>query len=296
MYITILDGGMGRELEKMGAPFRQPEWSALALMKDPSYVMQAHTNFLEAGAEVIITNAYAVVPYHIGEEVFSSRGFELAELAAKLAKEATTEIGNQSKVAGCIPPIFGSYRPDLFEADRAPEIYKTLIEAQDKYCDIWLAETIGSIEEFRSCFESITKYSNESKPKWCSFTIEDSLKDGKVHLRSGEIVTDAIIAASETVDAILFNCSRPEFITLAIQEASEILKDTNIQTGAYANAFTESHDTESANSGLTAVRSDLTPSSYLEFALGWINAGATIIGGCCGTGPEFIKAISEHFK
>jgi len=64
--LTVLDGGMGRELLRIGAPFRQPEWSALALFDGPDWVVQAHTNFIEAGAEVITTNSYAIVPFHIG--------------------------------------------------------------------------------------------------------------------------------------------------------------------------------------------------------------------------------------
>ncbi|MEI6403377.1 MAG: homocysteine S-methyltransferase family protein, partial [Actinomycetota bacterium] len=47
--LTVLDGGMGRELMRIGAPFRQPEWSALALFDGPDWVVQAHTNFIEAG-------------------------------------------------------------------------------------------------------------------------------------------------------------------------------------------------------------------------------------------------------
>ena len=58
---------MGRELHRMGAPFKQPEWSALALMLAPDTVSQAHRRFVEAGAEVITTNSYALVPFHIGD-------------------------------------------------------------------------------------------------------------------------------------------------------------------------------------------------------------------------------------
>ena len=66
--VTVLDGGTGKELERIGAPFRQPEWSALALLEDPAAVTTVHDNFLAAGADVVTTNAYAVVPYHLGWE------------------------------------------------------------------------------------------------------------------------------------------------------------------------------------------------------------------------------------
>ena len=125
--IQILDGGMGRELKKIGAPFRQPEWSALALMQSPELVSDVHTHFLNAGAAVITTNTYALVPFHIGDQTFNEQAFKLAETAAKLARDAVNaqqgeQEGNLS-VAGCIPPAFGSYRPDLFDASRVCLLY-----------------------------------------------------------------------------------------------------------------------------------------------------------------------------
>ena len=56
----LLDGGMGRELARSGAPFRQPEWSALALIEAPGHVKRVHDAFIKAGADVITTNSYAV--------------------------------------------------------------------------------------------------------------------------------------------------------------------------------------------------------------------------------------------
>ncbi|MBI0512350.1 homocysteine S-methyltransferase, partial [Dickeya dianthicola] len=86
--ILILDGGMGRELARIGAPFRQPEWSALALMESPQHVRQVHDSFIAAGAQVITTNSYAVVPFHISDAVFNARGQALAALAGQLARQA----------------------------------------------------------------------------------------------------------------------------------------------------------------------------------------------------------------
>lgn len=86
--ITLLDGGTGRELKRIGAPFRQPEWSALALMQAPHYVRQVHDRFIAAGSSVITTNSYAIVPFHIGQEIFDSDGSRLATLAGSLARDA----------------------------------------------------------------------------------------------------------------------------------------------------------------------------------------------------------------
>ncbi len=64
--LTLLDGGTGRELARIGAPFRQPEWSALALIEAPAFVTQVHQRYVDAGADVITTNSYAIVPFHTG--------------------------------------------------------------------------------------------------------------------------------------------------------------------------------------------------------------------------------------
>ena len=87
---VILDGGMGRELQRRGAPFRQPEWSALALSEAPQAVEAVHAAYIESGANVITSNSYAVVPFHIGEARFAAEGQALAALAGELARRASS--------------------------------------------------------------------------------------------------------------------------------------------------------------------------------------------------------------
>ncbi|WP_183146792.1 homocysteine S-methyltransferase family protein, partial [Pseudomonas syringae group genomosp. 7] len=90
---VILDGGMGRELQRRGAPFRQPEWSALALSEAPEAVSAVHAAYIESGARVITSNSYAVVPFHIGEERFAREGQALAALAGQLARASADASG-----------------------------------------------------------------------------------------------------------------------------------------------------------------------------------------------------------
>ncbi len=108
--MLILDGGMGRELNRRGAPFRQPEWSALAMIETPETVRDVHIDYIQSGAQVITTNSYALVPFHIGESRFKEAGQSLAALSGQVAKQAAH--GTGAKVAGSLPPLFGSYRPD----------------------------------------------------------------------------------------------------------------------------------------------------------------------------------------
>ena len=309
----ILDGGMGRELQRIGAPFQQPEWSAQALIESPHLVSQVHRSFIEAGADIITTNAYALVPFHIGHTRFEAQGPALIQLAAELARKVADEYPNIF-VAGCIPPVLGSYRPDLFSVKAATPLLETLIKHQEEKVDIWLAETISSIAEAKMIK---THTANTGKPTWIAFTIKDDMNVEPM-LRSGELVYDAVkqIINNDDLDndsadhpianqpnehhhisAILFNCSRIEVMKAAIIAAKQALADSGmikeIQIGAYANNFPPIGDLHEANGQVCGIRKDITAEKHNEYALSWLNVGATIIGGCCGISPQHIKKLSQ---
>jgi S-methylmethionine-dependent homocysteine/selenocysteine methylase len=298
MTITILDGGMGRELQRSGAPFRQPEWSALALFESPIHVERAHDAFALSGADVVTTNSYAVVPFHIGEDRFKTDGLRLVKLAGELARKVADQRGVE--VAGSLPPVLGSYRPDLFTVEEATPILKVLIEGLSPYADFWLAETQSSLAEVKLVKQLLA---GDARPLWISFTLEDShakdVMEGRMAptLRSGETVTDAAKLALELgVEALLFNCSQPEVMESAVRAAKAVIGDAPIKIGVYANAFASEADDAEANETLHDIRADLTPPNYLGWAKKWINAGACMVGGCCGIAPEHIKMLAEELK
>lgn len=298
MTVTILDGGMGRELERSGAPFRQPEWSALALIESPAHVRQAHDAFARNGAEVITTNSYAVVPFHIGEERFETDGLRLADLAGRLARETADTFG--ARVAGSLPPVLGSYRPDLFDAAKARPILEVLLEGLSPYADLWLAETQSSLAEVTLVRKMLD---DDPRPLWLSFTLDDhdakAVLSGasKAVLRSGETVADAARhAAALDASALLFNCSQPEVMEAAVREARAALGSKAIAIGVYANAFATEADDTAANETLHGIRADLTPPLYLGWARRWVDAGATMVGGCCGISPEHIGELARALR
>lgn len=298
--ISILDGGMSRELEKLGAPFRQPEWSALALIETPNLVRDAHQAFIDAGSQVITTNSYAVVPFHIGDQRFRQEGKQLAALSGKMAKEAVANTGNTAKIAGSLPPLFGSYRADLFEAELVTDIATPLIEGLAPYVDVWLNETQSLIAEPKAMHSLLKALGHDDKPLWVSFTLEDETVTDIPRLRSGESVEEAVIAmANDGVAAILFNCCQPEVIGEAIRIARETLHrlgQSDIQLGAYANAFAPQSKDAAANEELDEIRDDLTPPSYVNWTQQWVDEGATLLGGCCGIGVEHIAKLRQHFS
>jgi S-methylmethionine-dependent homocysteine/selenocysteine methylase len=289
--LLILDGGMGRELHRSGAPFRQPEWSALALIEGPEYVRRAHDAFIAAGADAITTNSYAIVPFHIGEERFRKDGRMLADRAGRIAREAADAAPRKVTVAGSLPPLFGSYRPDLFIEKEAAGIAAILIEGLKPHVDVWLAETQGSIAEAASLKKAI---GDDNRPFWVSFTLEDGANAYPPKLRSQEPVEAAVKAALDwKAEALLFNCSQPEVMGAALDAARAALGGAPLTLGVYANAFPPQSEDAEANAGLSDIRADLDPPRYLKFVQDWRTRGAGIVGGCCGIGPEHIAAIRK---
>lgn len=295
--VTIIDGGIGRELERRGAPFRQPEWSAQSMIEAPEMVKEVHKAFIVSGASVITTNSYALVPFHLGEQQFKKQGRMLATIAGQTACAAVNETRPHTCVAGSIPPLFGSYRADLYKPERVVEIATPLIEGLRPYVDLWLCETQSLIDEPVRIKSLVDQLDLSCKPFWVSFTLDDAHPNGEPMLRSGELLVDAIKEmVNAKVNAVLFNCCQPEVISQAIKITKDRLTHLgaeNIQIGAYANAFPAQTKEAKANQKLNEIRSDLTPSSYLTWAQKWVQDGATLIGGCCGIGPEHISILAQ---
>jgi len=264
------------------------------------YAADPHTKlrqFIAAGAEVITTNSYALVPFHIGEERFAREGARLVDLCGRLARQAADAAGRPVKVAGSLPPLFGSYRPDLFDAAAAPRLLKVLTRGLAPYIDLWLVETTSSIAEAQAAAKAAL--AEAAKPLWISFTLQDDGADPAApHLRSGETPAAAVEAALALgAEAVLFNCSQPEVMGAAIVEAREAAKRAGhpaLRIGVYANAFAPQTKQAQANASVSGLRGDLDPQSYLGFTQGWIAQGASIVGGCCGIGPEHIAAIKAR--
>lgn len=285
--ITVLDGGMGRELMRIGAPFRQPEWSALALLEAPEWVAAAHRNFVEAGAQVITSNSYAVVPFHIGPDRFVEQGRDLAALSGRLAREAAADTG--VVVAGSLPPLFGSYRPDLFDAVTAPSIIDPLVDGLSSHVDVWLGETLGSIAEAVAVRDALDR-AGSSLPLWVSYSLDDAVPGV---LRSGEPVADAVARAIDLgATVVSFNCCQAETITASL-EAAVTTAAGRARIGAYANRFVSSHTGGAgANAQLSAFRDDLDPAAYGAFVRRWIDTGVELVGGCCGMEPAHIAHLA----
>ena len=112
-HIFLLDGGLGKELRFRGVAVPETIWSAGALMTDPEVVRQIHLDYIAAGADIITTNTYGVIRQDLAKEGIEDRYAELNHLACKLAMQAREMSGREVVIAGSLPPLRGSYRPDL---------------------------------------------------------------------------------------------------------------------------------------------------------------------------------------
>jgi S-methylmethionine-dependent homocysteine/selenocysteine methylase len=298
--LKILDGGMSRELLRLGAELKQPEWSALALMNSPAIVRQVHEEFIAAGADVITTNSYALVPFHIGEERFKTDGPRLIALSGELARAAADACKDRKiLVAGSLPPIFGSYEPQNFDPARVQDYLKVLVGNLAPHVDVWLGETLSLMAEAEAVATAVAA---TGKPFWISFTLADDatgLNDPAPKLRSGETVEAAARrVAALGAEALLFNCSKPEVMLRAVETASRVIAEerAELQIGVYANALEGEQGDSAANEGLHATRQDLNDDAYSRFACSWADAGASLIGGCCGIGAAHIHRLAQSLR
>ncbi|MSO93336.1 MAG: homocysteine S-methyltransferase family protein [Rhodospirillales bacterium] len=285
----VLDGGMGRELKRRGAGVDETLWSAGALVRAPAIVRDAHRAFIEAGADVITLNNYAVTPKTLAKGGIAERLDELTRLSAALAGEAREQSGRHVQIAGALPPLSGSFRPDLVDTDATnAAVYRRIVDILAPDVDLFLCETMSSAREARAAASAARAAGART---WVAWTLAPGRPAAKgPRLLSGETLDDALAALDGLgVEAVLFNCCPPEAITAAIPALRE---KTDLAIGGYANAYQSvPSNWKLEKDGFVPLREDLDVERYARVAQRWLDDGADIVGGCCGIGPAHIAAL-----
>jgi S-methylmethionine-dependent homocysteine/selenocysteine methylase len=287
----LLDGGLGRELRFRGIETSSAIWSANGLLVAPEVVRQIHLDYILAGADIITTNTYGIIRRGLVTMGIEDRFAELNTLACTLARQARETAGRPVLIAGSLPPLHGSYRPDLVLAfEEIEPLYREQSELLAPRVDLLLCETMSSAAEGKAAAWAACQ---TGKPVWVSWTLHE---DQSGRLRSGETIAEAVAALSGLpVSGFLVNCSTPESITKAMPE----LVATGAQyVGGYANTFRPipeewTLDGDKETDGTLPLRQDLDPAGYAQHVADWLDAGATVVGGCCGTRPAHIAHIYE---
>lgn len=281
--ITLLDGATGTELRARGVlvrDYKSSLWSALACVEAPDAVIRLHRDYINAGADIITVNNYAVTPVLLAREGMEDAFESLTLKAAQCALTARDGAERPARVAGSLPPLNTTFDASLVGAfDDNVAGYRRIVATLNPYVDLYLCETLCTAEEARAAAIAAQE---SGKPFMVSWTIE---RTGQ-RLRGGDSFLKAVQALEGlTPDALLVNCTSCNAVTAAIRCLREL---TDLRIGGYANPVLEEPE---GGEPQRALSKPIGPAEYAAVAKGWIADGATIIGGCCDTNPDFIAAL-----
>ena len=271
--ITLLDGPVGTELEVRGYKNDSIFWSAKAAIDAPDLVSGIHADYAKAGATIHTANTFRTTKRAVGQS-----WQELTKQAVGLARES---VPSHHRVAGSIAPLEDCYRPDLSPDNPAEEHRMMAEELVSHGCDLLLCETFPHVGESIAATRQCVATGVET---WLALTAgpESNL------LTCAEIARAARHAVDSGVMAVLINCTAAEDtlrFVLALADAN-----LGVPIGAYANA---GYDQDLVGWSQQTLES---AERYLAFARQWIDAGAKIVGGCCGTSPTHIAAIAQKYS
>ncbi|MEJ6404099.1 homocysteine S-methyltransferase family protein [Yoonia sp. 2307UL14-13] len=279
--ITLMDGGLGQELVRRSTDAPTPLWSTQVMVDHPGMVADIHRDFVAAGARLHVTNTYALHRDRLAGTPLEDRFSDLHRIALD---ETINACAGHGRIAGSIGPLIASYRPDIHpDQATAVPLYAEVAQLLAPHVDLLIGETIASITHAKAVLEGAR---STAKPVWLAMTVDD--QDG-TRLRSGEPLAD-VIAIADGASALLANCAAPE----AMAAAMDVLATSDKPFGAYANGFTQiTKDFLKDKPTVASLRSrDIDPKTYTQFALGWADQGATILGGCCEIGPAHIAHLA----
>ncbi|KAK3013675.1 hypothetical protein RJ639_009645 [Escallonia herrerae] len=313
---AVVDGGFATQLEWHGASINDPLWSALCLIKDPDLIKRVHLEYLEAGANVLITSSYqATLPGFLSRGFSIEEGELLLKKSVKLAVEARDKFWdakrrtpgnsyNRALVAASIGS-YGAYLADGSEysgcygphvsIEKLKDFHRrrlqVLVEAGP---DLLAFETIPNKLEaqilsleinLQACVELLEE-ENVQIPSWICF----SSVDGE-NAPSGESFKEclSIINKSNKVAAVGINCAPPHFIQSLIQKFKEL-------TGKIIVVYPNSGEIWDGIAKRWLPSKCFDDNNFELFATKWRDSGAKLIGGCCRTTPSTIRAISRVLR
>jgi S-methylmethionine-dependent homocysteine/selenocysteine methylase len=274
----LLDAAMGTELQRRGADTRLPLWSARALVEAPQLVSAIHREEVDAGADVLTANTFRTHRHTLAKGSLAERSRSLTAFAVALARDAAAESGRKIFIAGSLSPLEDCYRPDLVPDDAAldrehREQAESLAAAG---VELILLETHNTVRELvaaaRAAKESGTPF------------IASMVTDGGGRLLSGESIEDAVRALEPLEpDALSINCVPAARLRSDIAVIAAAAPGIPLAT--YGNLGLPADDLG------WAFTESLSPESYAEHARAWLDLGARLVGGCCGTTPAHTAAL-----
>ncbi len=294
----LLDGGFGGELELRGYDISSPLWSAELILRQPEAIVALHRDYLEAGAQCITTSSYQA-----SVEGLRARGMRPAEIenlfqaSVELACEARDDFLRANPgcefhplIAASLGP-YGAYLADGSEYrgnygisdDRLREFHQQRLHWLDNSAaDLLACETIPDLQEARVLSQLLESVAT---PAWVSFCCRDARQLHDANQLSAAL---GLFAQHEQVFALGVNCCSADLIVEMIAGISAA------KTGKLIVVYPNSGQQYDAGSKHWHGDSELH--HWSQQAADWFAAGASIIGGCCHVGPQYIRELAARKK
>jgi homocysteine S-methyltransferase len=290
----ILDGGMGQELLARGMEPNGTLWSANALLQDKYHklLLDTHLDFINSGAEIIVTTTFTTRRMRLRDNNVEDKFEYLNTKAGEIAKKAK-DLNPHVLIAGGLPPQYLTYEADTRSDVEISENFYEQAKLLNPFVDFFYFDVLSSVREFKLAIEAIKSF---NKP----YLVGAHISEG-VRLPSGENISDIISKIEhKNLLGLILSCISPENYEQNLNE----IKNLGVPFGFKLNGFV----TTKPNSGYTnsfkksktgnpneflGKRKDLTPENMALIVKKFKDAGATILGGCCETGPEHIREMSK---
>ena len=292
----ILDGGMGQELLNRGLKPKGTLWSAHALIDEACHqmVIDAHLDFINAGAEVIVTSTFTARRNRLiqndCEKYFEKINIKAVELAQKARDVSKKDI----LIAGGLPNQKQTYTADLGkDLDLIEKNFRDQAKMLRNGIDFYYLDVMSSGLECEIALKAIESF---NLPVLVGIHLRDNGE-----LPSGEKVVDIVKKyKNNNWIGIIMACISPEAYKMVIND----LQKLDIPYGFKLNAFkkipegyTVASKDEWGNAGnpttVLGKNTDLNESKFYEYVNKFMKNGATILGGCCEIRPSHIKEISK---
>lgn len=275
----VLDGAMGTEISSRGTKTTLPLWSAQVILDNPNLVKEIHRDYIKNGASIIVTNTFRTTKRTFRKVGLEDKARGVTILACKLAKEAVELENENVLIAGSMAPLEDCYSPELVPLEK--ELKKEHLEYAQNLkkggVDFLFLETMISLREINAGLEAAKKV---MLPVAASLCCND-----KGELLSGESLEEAVELVSKYDPLfIALNCMNIKTITKLMKKLKKL---TNLPIGAYGQGDGKPDDDEG-----WCFTGDKGVKIYLNEAKNWLKDGVQVIGGCCGTNPEYIKRLS----
>ena len=279
----LLDGATGTELERRGASTALPLWSAPALRDQPELVEAIHADYAAAGVDALTANTFRTQRRTLARGGWEEQAGPLTRRAVTLARNAADAAAANRRifVLGSAPTLEDCYRPDLVPDDA------TLAVEHREHADHLVAAGVDAIlvETMNTIREAIGA-TRAAREAGAAVLVSFVCWEGPT-LLSGEPLGAALDAVNAYEPlALLVNCLPPS----NVEPCLEVLAARQRPFGVYANLGAPDDVT-----GFTRSQ-DCTPDAYAAHAARWLEAGARLVGGCCGTTPAHMRAMVQKLR